>query len=774
MRTFFRLLTLILCVELIVSPINPTLSLLAQNAFANQSCPAGHQYDSVLNRCLTKDETTKVLNATAECNGDAECYKRNAQNAFQEEVSKGNAPEKVKEGGAINTVAKIGATAGAVTYAILGFSKAKSTCTSKAFWGMIAGGVAAFAGDTLANMQHKKRLQEIKKDWGKIVNPEEANGDKDKERDTSIEAQSEAFEMLARAEDSLAQAAKMKKNVFMIATAAYAVTAALSAYEIIKEKMLIKAVAVATPESKPAAAAALAQHQVENNCKPAATAGLEKKPENLKKSLYTYYTQSEIFDLKEQIQLQYNLKHSKDIAAFVVNADAVKGKAPSIEEYESVKEFLDVPELKEKDVFETFRDVSVVVLQNLNPINNANAEESKKAEVNTNAAKAYKEDEGKGFDFLSLGAGAVAGFAAAKMLGPKLMRSEGRLAFSGVMGAMTLMMAMHAGKQAEASTKRAELLRKMKAEFMSASGAIYACKSEDRNDPGKPNCYCYTAENQRNQNRGSSAICQNLWSGVNTASTNYSSGSNTSAKVCVTNTQQTDPLCKCKTTKTCMKVGLSGLSGLNTGTMSMLSSSLDPLNKFTNGDLDAGSVDASSLQANAAKVNAFTDKLKKSKELADVNKKNPKLEKDIMKTLNAGGSGLGGSGAPLLGSTSNSGMPSNPGEAARMLEKEIEEEGPTSVAGGSDSLAAPVNGTGTEPEMDFGITQDQLSAQENQIAEIMKQDLDYGNASDTHPDANANIFEVLSNRYQRSGMKRLFAEEPATPKPTAQVEQLKK
>lgn len=767
MRTFFRLLTLILCVELIVSPLNPTLSLMAQNAFADQSCPAGHQYDSVLNRCLTKDETTKVLNATAECNGDAECYKRNAQDAFQEEVSKGNAPEKAKEGGAINTVAKIGATAGAVTYAILGFSKAKSTCTSKAFWGMIAGGVAAFAGDTLANMQHKKRLQEIKKDWGKIVNPEEANGDKDKERDTSIEAQSEAFEMLARAEDSLAQAAKMKKNVFMIATAAYAVTAALSAYEIIKEKMLEAQVT----SGQAGAATALDAHRQQNMCKPTPAAASINNP---KESLYSYYTMTETFNLKAHLQLEYNLKHSKDMAALVVNTDALMGKAPSLEEYERVQEYLYVPELKEKDVFESFRDISYAVLQNLNPINSANAEE-KKGEVNTNAAKAYKEDEGKGFDFLSLGAGAAAGFAAAKMLGPKLMRSEGRLAFSGVMGAMTMMMAMHAGKQAEAATKRAELLRKMKAEFMSASGAIYACKSEDRNDPGKPNCYCYTAENQRNQNRGSSAICQNLWSGVNTASTNYSSsGSNTSAKVCVTNTQQTDPLCKCKTTKTCMKVGLSGLSGLNTGTMSMLSSSLDPLNKFTNGDLDAGSVDASSLQANAAKVNAFTDKLKKSKELADVSKKNPKLEKDIMKTLNAGGSGLGGAGAPLLGSTSSSGMPTNPGEAARMLEKEIEEEGPTSVAGGSDSLAAPVNGTGAEPEMDFGLSQDQLSAQENQIAEIMKQDLDFGNASDTHPDANANIFEVLSNRYQRSGMKRLFAEEPATPKPTAQVEQLKK
>lgn len=759
MRTLFRLLTLILCVELIISPLNPSLGLIATNAFANQSCPAGQQYDSVLNRCLTKDETTKVLNATANCNGDMECYKQNAQEAFQKEVSEGNAPEKVKDQGMVGTIGKIGATAGAVTYAILGFSKAKSTCKSMAFWGMIAGGVAAFAGDTLANMQHKKRLEQIKKDWGKIVNPEQAEGDKDKERDISIEAQSEAFEMLARAEDSLAQAAKMKKNVFMIATAAYAVTAALSAYEIIKEKMLLSGM--------PTTSVALGAHQEANNCKPSTVGAVQTS----NKGLYNYYTSTGTFDLKAHLQLEYNLRQSDDIAALIVNTDALLGKAPTLDEYKQVQSFFEFSEFNEKSFFNSFKEISYAVLQNLNPINSANAEEAK-GEVNTNAAKAYKEEEGKGFDFLSLGAGAVAGFAAAKMLGPKLIRSEGRLAFSGVMGAMTLMMAMHAGKQAEAATKRAELLRKMKADFMSASGAIYACKSEDRNDPGKPNCYCYTAENQRNTNRGSSQICQNLWAGISTTPTNYSSGSSSSGKVCISNTQQADPLCKCKATKSCMKVNLSGLSGLNGGTMSMLSTAIDPLNKFASGGLDAATVDSSALENSAANVKSLTDQMKKNAALSDANKKTPKLEKEIMKTLNQGSAGL--SGNALLGRTSGSGfgMPSNPGEAARMLDKEIENSGPTSVSGNGGTYEAPSNSP-VDPEMEFGLTQDAASAQDNQIAELMKEELDFGSATDTHPDAKANIFDVVSKRYQVSGMRRLFAEEPAA-QPTAKTEQLKK
>lgn len=40
----------------------------------------------------------------------------------------------------------------------------------------------------------------------------------------------------------------------------------------------------------------------------------------------------------------------------------------------------------------------------------------------------------------------------------------------------------------------------------------------------------------------------------------------------------------------------------------------------------------------------------------------------------------------------------------------------------------------------------------------MKQDLDYG-GSDINHGTSASIFEVLSNRYQRSGLRRLFDEE---------------
>ena len=187
MRKLFNLLNLLLCFELIVSPLAPSLSFLNNEAFA-ESCPTGFTFDSTLNRCLTKTETANVMNATASCNGDKECYKRNAQEAFQKEVDAGKAPKgKEDMSPFVSGVANIAAVAGPVTMSVIGISKVKAptSCTSASFWTMVGGSVALFVGDNLANFQHKKRLDGIKKEWGKIVNPEQAAGDKDKENKDS-------------------------------------------------------------------------------------------------------------------------------------------------------------------------------------------------------------------------------------------------------------------------------------------------------------------------------------------------------------------------------------------------------------------------------------------------------------------------------------------------------------------------------------------------------------------------------------------------------------
>lgn len=852
MGTFVRLLSLLLCFELIVGPIQPTLSLMGQNAFAQESCPTGFSYDSTLNRCLTKDETQKVMNATKNCNGDKECYLNNAKQAYLDNGGEGG---RKGDNQFVSKIANIAAIAGPVTYFAIGMSTTSAKCTSSSFWAMVAAAGALVVGDVLANMQHKKRLKKIKEDWGKIVNPVEASGDKDKERETSIEAQSEAFEMLARAEDSLASAAKMKRNFFLIATAAYAASAIISGYEMYTETTLsataladrklaqslspalvtaaatvntaataadaatAKATAsdqtitaaASTPAPNVAAAkqalATLASIETASKALasqvPIATAAAaavatesmgtaavaaEKAAAAVAKSaastnawalhkqtvmciplnvgpvgysnqesegLYAQYTNGKNINVKEELQFIYNLQNSQDLASFVMNKKEMDGETYSpLDEFHIVKSSMGQIEIEE-NAFEYFKATTIAFMNELNPIPSAIAQET--PGVDTNAANAYKEVEAKGPDLLSIGLGVGIGalILAKTKAGEWLITSQGRLAFSGVMGLLTLQMANHAGSQAEASTKRAELLRKMKDEFKTASGAIYACKSEDREDPAKPSCYCYTPENGRNPNRTGSTICQQLWAGVNLKPTDYSSGT-TSSKVCVTNTGAADASCKCKSNNSCMKVGISGIKGINAGSMSVLSNPLSTLNGVTNGNIDAASLDSAALANQAAKLQQAAKKVENLPGVKETKKNRDKLAKALQT------SGLKNSasfGSNSLGTSPSSGMPSNPGEAARMLEKEIEDSKINTPSGiGNDFIATPA--AEPTPQLEFGMTQDELANQEGQIAEVMNQDLDYG-GNDTNPDAKANIFEMLSHRYQRSGMKRLFEETPA-------------
>lgn len=254
-----------------------------------------------------------------------------------------------------------------------------------------------------------------------------------------------------------------------------------------------------------------------------------------------------------------------------------------------------------------------------------------------------------------------------------------------------------------------------------------------------------------------------LWAGVNLTATNYNAQNNT-AKVCITSTNQADPACKCKSTNSCMKVGLSGIKGLNVGSMSVLSSSIDPLNKLASGQLDAANVDSAALANLAAKAQNLKDQLESSKKLAGVKKKKDQAEKALLKKIQDGAAKYPQSNFLANSSGSPSGLPSNPAEAAKMLENELKTE-PTAI-NGADQIATGGDAT-TEENLEFGLTQEDLAAQESQIAEVMKEDLDYG-GNDTNEDAKANIFELVSHRYQKSGMKRLFEEpSPAAAAPAA-------
>jgi hypothetical protein len=690
MKRLFGILNLILCFELIVGPHTPGLQKMFEARADDSTCPAGLVFDSTLNRCITSDQQASIINATSSCNGDQECYKRLAEEELKKGEEEGKIEEAVKDkGGLFNN----GMKAAAVAVPLLIGAKAlmsSGKCLSIGKIAMVAGGLALFVGDMLANKKHKSCLKKIEDEWEKKKAATTETTSSGVTKVSMSEAQSEAFEMLAKKEECMQSAAKMKAGFYGAGAAAFAATAVMSVMEIMKEKHLQSlAVAacsgpqVATPPGaaacKTASDTSLA-YTASITCQPGPTAFNEIQKEANDINLYALYN-SPVFENDYKFNSFYQ-------------------SIPS--------DGFDFPFRPESDSNHFYKVVNKLI------------------------------DE---FTIQSAHAFAV---------GSMLTRPEPRAAISGILAAWAVTMMMHASKQARVSKNRAEFLRNLKQDFDDATGAI-SCTAEERSMSGNANCYCYTESGQRNSERTNSQVCQQLWTGNSLAQagsyTNPLDFSN--QRVCISASGAADETCSCAATKSCLNaIPASGNLGL--GSISVASSGMKPLNDLANGQIGAGSINGSAAGSLAAKLLDESNKLK-SKAGVDP-KKQKALSKQIEDSLIASGAGIP---SPIQNSSP---LPMNmtPTQAAQALENDLGSGRSFEQVNGSPAIAQPgsakaVDGGG------FTLTNPEAVTTDQQVAEAMKQDLNYGQNDITKSDSN--LFQILTNRYQRSGMRRLFDDE---------------
>ncbi len=736
MKRFFGILNLILCFELTVGPLVPQASLLfSQNAMA-ADCPNGFHMDSQLNRCLTSEDSAKVMQAVKNCEPeDTACYKKNAEDTLKSKEDSGEiAKSKKSMSPFLSTVMNAAAVAVPVTIGVHAMKDLKSKCQSFSYWTMVAGAAALFVGDNLANFLHDRRLKEIEKDWKKVVKSGAAKEtDVDQKKVNATEAQSQAFEMLARSEESLAKAAKMKSMFYGVATAAFAASATAAVLEMIAETNPTSKVATVCPSQ------VLEKPEVDP------TKSIDGEPGARGTASNWDY---EIIQKKNL----FNILQAKDFAAFyVLSKDpSLSNSSPSVEEYNHFKEAGESLEKESPELLPFLKQMSIIALNNLNPLPSAMAKDKDKDKS--------KEGNGVLMNTAVTGAAALAAYKFGKKLSETLVQPKGRAITSGIFGAWSLVMFNHTRSQAKASTNRASALRGIRDEFKSASGAINMCTPADRGNVANPNCYCYTPEGQRNPNRTNSQTCQKLWTGKSVGAANYYTSTSTESSGCIDSNNQYDATCACRKSATgCMKVNTSGLANFNPGSFKMLTSATAPLDQIGDGTFDTASVNGDALINQAMRLASVADKASNAKGLeafkATKDKAALALEKDLVKAAGSGN-------ANLLGSNS-SGTPLTPAEAIAALEKEFNKDSTSNsinTASSGQSLGQPKAPT---EQLDFGFTQDDFDSttrKQNEVAEVMKQDLDYS-GSDINHGTSASIFEVLSNRYQRSGMRRLFDEE---------------
>jgi hypothetical protein len=87
MKNFMKLLSLLLCFELIIGPLNLSLITSELAEAQTQTCPTGQTFNTSVNRCLTSAEVVRVNNATQSCGQDKECYKKNAEDELADSLN---------------------------------------------------------------------------------------------------------------------------------------------------------------------------------------------------------------------------------------------------------------------------------------------------------------------------------------------------------------------------------------------------------------------------------------------------------------------------------------------------------------------------------------------------------------------------------------------------------------------------------------------------------------------------------------------------------------
>lgn len=706
MKKLATFLNLTLCLELVLMPLNQ--SLITSRPVQANTCSTGQQWDANLGRCLTDVETAKVMQATASCDAkDIECYKKNAKEAFDKKVADGEAPKEVKNKGFVSTIGKAGAVAGAL-FSATAFLKTKpAKCAAISHGMIIAGGATTFIGEMFANNKHKKNLKEIEKEWGKIVNTNYDGSDKDSKKAHASAAQGEAFEMMAKAEDSIAANSKTKTKIHMAAAAMYAAAGIAAGLEIMAEKASAGAGKLATMCATTSNSQQSFHHYAQSSHEL-----FPSLKEDTEFASFLHYNQKKQY-------LSLNAVKDNFESIYTVFSSIQNLSSPSLHEYLAASEIgLD------QETKLTVKAVLITILNNLNPL----------------PAQAH-----------ALPGGIMAG--ATEGLGKLMATPWTRVGLSAVLGGWSLIMMKHTKSQAEASENRAELLRKMKAEFLGAAATINMCTPEDRSNTNKPECYCYTADGQRSTNRNNSQICQKLWSGGLASAQNYKN-SNSGFTGCINSANEHDPVCACKkSSKGCLTVSTKGLTGLSTGAFSLLNSGISPVNEIASGNFAAATASDSASLNNAMRTMKALDKMldqpEIKKEIKDKDKFLAGIETAITKATGANNynDGLANS----LGGSA--------GQAVATLEKELETKAPElfKTEKGSVPLAGAGKAKGKGIEFDFGSNENQEQI-DGQVAQVMNQNFDYSQ-NDINNQSHTNIFEVLSNRYQRSALRRLFDDE---------------
>lgn len=348
---------------------------------------------------------------------------------------------------------------------------------------------------------------------------------------------------------------------------------------------------------------------------------------------------------------------------------------------------------------------------------------------------------------------------------------QGVLIVSGIATVYSGTLYKGAAKQEEESEANVKKIDKIIASFKDSYSGY--CPN-GRESLSEPQCYCYTSDGKQNSTRVNSQICKDLWAKdsfkLSGAANNYEINPyNLDVSGCVTVTGQFDETCKCKKLvdasgkNACKKESSIAISTELATAGFATSTGLKDLLQFsanaTNGNPRLDTIDTASLANKAINAKKFGEQMISKIDTSKfgnptlINEDNVgKFAKAILGEKNMADAMKSSSG---MASNVSSARSDNP-EFGNLL-KEAQAKAGIELSGGKG-----INSAKAEKKKGLNLNFGSDGAPTGQVVQ------DFGAAEDKNykyknndivKDNSASIFEIISNRYVQSGLRRLFDDE---------------
>ena len=690
------------------------LQLSAPTVFAQsaEDCrKQGKVRDPKTGRCVLSQDTVDAKVNASKCEGLSgqaynDCFKKNAQESAKNTGLK--EADDVKDGqfGRYSMSAIAGVLS---AYFLLKNKGSYDNCSATSAWMILGGAGSAAITELLAQKRYSDKTKDLAKNYESKVNASKSGaGD---EKDKSTEAQTYALELMIEQEKARKDAASTRKKGYSLSTAMYAGAAIVATYESIQHGMT----------GKDCTADASSEEPTE-----------ETDPQDVE------VEDVEVEDVETEMEPTEPQKNS------LINLE------PLWMDEDLKREFADFSHLKEVTHLEFMEMIARKIWSNV-VISEASADGTGLAVKAKSAWGGIKTGLVKFGDGLG-------------WLGTKIRQGMShpvaRAGFAGVMGIWAYDTVDKAKDNEDIADKRIKAIEKILAEFKESGGSKFqACSAKDRDDKSNPGCYCYKNDGKPDPRRVNRPVCVAYSSGDPLVAGQYGGlGTPGYAPVrdCFKDGGEIDEDCKvCKRfPERCPAIAQARMGSLAFGGGLGITGLVEDNNALVTGRAGIGEMDVTENIRRALRIRKAKDQLsKKNKKFGEAAKKAEKITERfrtgvpamLRKTFRSNPSALASVGNAKTGSEFKIPKELDKNEKIKEVLSSIEKNTKRSGA-----YSPPKSEDGFD--FDFGESAGGVVIEE--IEEVM--DKDFAFKGDINKNPGHNIFKILSLRYQRSGLRRLF------------------